>query len=446
MRWRAFWFDKKGDTVEDEAKKSHIMEITKDFKSTKTPPQHELLRPFERDVYNLIGNIEFRRVDDPTLHTMNEEVKRINKSTKVIVNANKTGNKYEMELSDYRKFLQENITRDYKLDKHNKLAEINSDTQKYARTLELDKMECYSESNAFITIKDHKSDFPNSIKCRIINPASNNLGKVSKRILDDVDNKCRAASEVNQWKSTQDVLKWFSHVHSANPTKEKANFLQFDICEFYPSITEELLRNSLKFAKIHSTISPDEEELIMSCRKSVLFNDGKAWTKKDKDFDVTMGAQDGAEIAELTGIYLLKQVSDYLSSLGEKSEVGLYREDGLIYLENANGPFISKIEKALHRIFKRNQLKISVEQKGYTVNFLNVTLSTMVLINYTRSLTTTSSTLAGHLTTPPCIPRNIPSSIEKRLNTISSSEAEFNEAKTDYERALGNAGYSKELK
>ena len=126
MRWRAFWFDKKGDTDDDEAEKSHRMEITKDFKSTKTPPKHELLRPFERDVYNLIGNIEFRRVDDPTLHTMNEEVKRINKSTKVIVNADKTGNKYEMEPSDYRKLLQENITRDYKLDNQNKLAEINS--------------------------------------------------------------------------------------------------------------------------------------------------------------------------------------------------------------------------------------------------------------------------------------------------------------------------------
>ena len=188
-----------------------------------------------------IGNIEFRRVDDPTLHTMNEEVKRINKSTKVIVNADKTGNKYEMEPSNYRKLLQENITRDYKLDNQNKLAEINSDTQKHARILELDdKMECHCESNAFITIKDHKSDFPNSIKCRVINPASNNLGKVSKRILDDVNNKCRAASEVNQWKSTQDVLKWFSHVHSTNPTKEKAKFLQFVLPIYHRRVTTKL--------------------------------------------------------------------------------------------------------------------------------------------------------------------------------------------------------------
>ena len=370
-------FEKKSDTDDDEATKSHRMEITKDFKSTKTPPQHELLKPFERDMYNLIGNIEFRRVDDPILQSMNEEVKRINSSTKVIINADKTGNKYEMDPSDYRKLLQENVTRDYKLDNQNKLAEINCDTQKHARISELDdEMECHRESNAFLTIKDHKNDFPNSIKCCVINPASNNLGKVSTRILDDVNRKCRIASGINQWKSTQDVLKWFSLAHSANHTKEKGKFIQFDIWEFYPSITEELLRSPLNFAKSHTTISPDDEELIMACRKSVLFNNGKVWTKKDKDFDVTMGAQDGAEIAELTGIYLLKQVNDYLSSLGEKSEASLYRDDSLIYLNHANGPLISKIEKALHRIFKQNQLKISIEQKGFTVDFLDITLST----------------------------------------------------------------------
>ena len=89
-----------------------------------------------------------------------------------------------------------------------------------------------------------------------------------------------------------------------------------------------------------------------------------------------MGAQDGAEIAELTGIYFLKEVDKFLATLGEKTHAGLYRDDGLIYLENANGPLISKIEKALHRIFKRNQLKISMEQTGHTVNFLDVTMST----------------------------------------------------------------------
>ena len=150
IRWRVFWFEKKGD-ADDGDDKSHKKEITRDFKSTKTPPQNELLKPFERDIYNLIGNIEFRRVDDPTLQRMGEEVKRINDSNKVIANADKTGNKYEIEPSDYKKLLHNNITQDYKLDTDNKLADINKYTQKYARALEIkDKMECHSKFYCFI--------------------------------------------------------------------------------------------------------------------------------------------------------------------------------------------------------------------------------------------------------------------------------------------------------
>ena len=117
--------------------------------------------------------------------------------------------------------------------------------------------------------------------------------------------------------------------------------MQFDINEFYPSISEELLRNSIRFAKNYTTIEQEEEEeeLIMACRKSILFNDGRVWTNKEKNFDVTMSAK-----------------------------------DGIIYIEDANGPLLNRIEKALHRIFKGNKLSISLEQKGHEVNFLDVTI------------------------------------------------------------------------
>ena len=42
--------------------------------------------------------------------------------------------------------------------------------------------------------------------------------------------------------------------------------------------------------------------------------------------------------------------------------------------------------------------------------------------------------------------RNIPTSIQKRLTTISSSENEFMEAWEEYQKALKDAGYSEELK
>ena len=132
-------------------------------------------------------------------------------------------------------------------------------------------------------------------------------------------------------------------------------------------------------------------------------------------------------------------------SLGEKSYAGLYRDDGLIYLENDNGPLISKIEKALHRIFKRYQLSIAIEQKGHAVNFLDVTLSADGSHKSYKKPNSSLKYVNKASNHPPSIPKNIPSSIQKRLTTISSSKEVFNEAKSDYKGALGDAGYSEQL-
>ena len=36
------------------------------------------------------------------------------------------------------------------------------------------------ETEAYITMKNHKQDFPNKISCRLINPLKPSIGKVSK--------------------------------------------------------------------------------------------------------------------------------------------------------------------------------------------------------------------------------------------------------------------------
>ena len=55
------------------------------------------------------------------------------------------------------------------------------------------------------------------------------------------------------------------------------------------------------------------------------------------------------------------------------------------------------------------------------------------------------STLTIASNHPPSILKNIPKSIQKRLNTISSSEDEFGGAKDEYQKALGEAGYTDTL-
>ena len=72
IRWKTFWFERNGSNNDEDNSTDRRKEIAMDFKSTKTPPQHELLKPFERDIYNLIGNIQFRTVNDPGLKELSK--------------------------------------------------------------------------------------------------------------------------------------------------------------------------------------------------------------------------------------------------------------------------------------------------------------------------------------------------------------------------------------
>ena len=87
---------------------------------------------------------------------------------------------------------------------------------------------------------------------------------------------------------------------------KKVRFLKFDIEEFYPSISPELLDRALEYVRSITEITDEEELILKTCRESLLFNDSKSWVKKSKkNFDVTMGSLDGADVAELIGVYLL---------------------------------------------------------------------------------------------------------------------------------------------
>ena len=68
-----------------------------------------------------------------------------------------------------------------------------------AERLKLDeRIEQAAEQKAFITLKDHKPNFPNNIKCRLINPTKSNLGKISKQILQKINSKIQQPTGVLQ--------------------------------------------------------------------------------------------------------------------------------------------------------------------------------------------------------------------------------------------------------
>ena len=52
-----------------------------------------------------------------------------------------------------------------------------------------DRVLMLEETEAYITIKDDKSEFPNKIPCRLINSSKSSIGKISKVILDKINEK-----------------------------------------------------------------------------------------------------------------------------------------------------------------------------------------------------------------------------------------------------------------
>ena len=54
--------------------------------------------------------------------------------------------------------------------------------------------------------------------------------------------------------------------------KNKAPFVQYNIEHFYPSITSDLLYNSIQFAKEVTAVSDNDIHIIMQSIKTLLFN------------------------------------------------------------------------------------------------------------------------------------------------------------------------------
>merc|ERR1712218_499963 len=116
-------------------------------------------------------------------------------------------------------------------------------------------------SECFITLKDHKEDFISRPQCRLINSAKNELGKVVKIKVEEINREIRYTTGVNQWQSTQSALNWFKRIE--NPAAYM--FLKFDIVSFYPSIKSNLLKNAIEYARSVKgiVITKDNENMIM---------------------------------------------------------------------------------------------------------------------------------------------------------------------------------------
>ena len=280
-------------------------------------------------------------------------------------------------------------------------------------------------------------DFRSNPKFRLLNPAKTELGKLSKNILERINNKLRSSLNLNQWKNSFEVIQWFKNIKNKN----SCTFTTFDIDEFYPSITQKLLSDAINFASSHTNISQNEKEVILHCRKSLLFSDNDHWVKNDdNNFDVTMGSFDGAEICELVGIFILEEIKNTLNA----PNIGLYRDDGLAVFENLNGHSNDQFRKKLIQTFKNHNLKITILCNLKKVDFLDLTFdlseNSYKPFNKPNNPIMYINVLSNH---PPNIIKQLPKSIEQRINNNSCNKQVFENASEHYNNILKECGYKR---
>lgn len=432
MRWKAYFF------LNPDKKPKHKESFG--FKTKNSAPHIKELTSFEQDMTKLVQDIKFKPHNNKLQTKLRQDAKQIKSSNKVLVKADKTTNFYGLDKTEYNKLLHDNITKTYKKTDKNTAEKITKEDKIITQKLELEnKVEKMAEKQAFITLKDHKENFQNRPTCRLINPTKSELGKISKAILTKVNKQITRQSNVNLWHSTEEVISWFSKIQD----KTAQAFISFDVCEFYPSISEKLLNDALLFASNLVNISDDEKHTIMHTKKALLFHKNEPWAKKDTDslFDVTMGSYDGAETCELIGTYLLTQLPDDLTS-----SIGLYRDDGLAVCKGTPRQ-IEQTKKTICKIFRQNNLKITIEANKQVINFLDVTLN-LREGSHKPYLKPNNTILyvnkqSNH---PPTILKNIPANINKRLSKLSSNEQQFNTTVQPYQEALTKSGYNHQLK
>ena len=85
IRWKAFFYEKSENTPES-------VVDSFGFKSVRTPPKNEHLNAFESDLYDMVRNIEFKRVSIEFQSNLSKDIKLITEDPLLFIPVDKTNN------------------------------------------------------------------------------------------------------------------------------------------------------------------------------------------------------------------------------------------------------------------------------------------------------------------------------------------------------------------
>ena len=154
-----------------------------------------------------------------------------------------------------------------------------------------------------------------------------------------------------------------------------------------------------------------------------------------------MGAYDGAEMCDLVGLYILSKLEEFIP----KSQLGLYRDDGLAIVKGS-GPQLERLRKKVFAMFNDLGLKVTIETNLKQCDFLDIYLDLQNgIYKPFRKANQQPTYVHKDSNHPTSIKKQIPTMIEDRLSNLSSNKDVFLSEVPAYNNALKNAGYERNL-
>ena len=112
---------------------------------------------------------------------MKEDLTALKNLEKEVIVPSDKSKFYTMNVKEYQQHLDKEVMKDYNKVDIKKAMDIDREASKMANTLKLsDRIEGMALKKSFMTIKDHKEDFPGKLSFRLINPTKTNI-RTTKR-------------------------------------------------------------------------------------------------------------------------------------------------------------------------------------------------------------------------------------------------------------------------
>ena len=229
------------------------------------------LELLEKDLFKMLEKTKFRKINCEFQDKLNSNIKDITSSRKTLTPTDKTSNLYKITKEKYKQLLHNSITKIYKKSNSNIIKIINDQCKKIANKKNIHgRIKVKGKEECLITLKDHKLNFENNATTRLINQAKNEIERISKMILENINKELRNKLQIQQWNNTTAVINWLKK----NEKRNKYNFMIFDVKDYYSSISKKLLDDSINLAEQHiqlkekiSILSNTQEKHSFTTRK-----------------------------------------------------------------------------------------------------------------------------------------------------------------------------------